>query len=133
MEAWNCARFSKFIDMKKDLESPEDVALLVDNFYKKVVLNEVLKPFFEGLEWETHLPKMKKFWRFLLFEEPGYTTNVTEKHLQLPLTKKAFDEWLALFFLTLDEHFVGSKVLLAKDRANIIAVGIKSKMNLLEN
>lgn len=133
MVVWNCVPFSKFIAMKKDLESAEDVTLLVDHFYKKVVLNEVLNPFFEELDWEAHLPKMKQFWRFLLFDELGYTTNVTEKHLRLPLTKEAFDEWLALFFQTLDEHFEGPRVLLAKERSKIIAISLKSKMNLLEN
>lgn len=133
MVAWSCVPFSKFIAMKKDLETAEDVTLLVEHFYKKVVVNELLTPFFEGIEWEAHLPKMKKFWRFLLFDEPGYTTNVTEKHLHLPLTKEAFDAWLTLFFQTLDEHFEGPKVLLAKERAKIIAIGLKSKMNLLEN
>jgi len=133
MVAWSCVPFSKFIAMKKDLETAEDVTQLVDRFYKKVALNELLIPFFEGLEWEAHLPKMNKFWRFLLFDEPGYTANVTEKHLHLPLTKEAFDSWLTLFFQTLGEHFEGPKVLLAKERAKIIAIGLKSKMNLLEN
>jgi hypothetical protein len=40
---------------------------------------------------------MEKFWRFILFEEPDYTTNVSEKHLPLPLPKEAFDLWLVFF------------------------------------
>lgn len=119
--------------MKQDIQSPEDVHRLVVNFYEKVMQSATLSTFFIGLDWEKHLPRMEQFWRFILLDEPGYITNVTEKHLHLPLTKASFEEWLALFIECLDEQFEGTKAQLAKERARVIALGIQSKMKLLEN
>ena len=119
--------------MKQDIQSPEDVHNLVVNFYNKVMQSATLSSFFTGIDWEKHLPKMEQFWRFILLDEPGYTTNVTEKHLNLPLTKAAFEEWLALFVESIDDQFEGPKAHLAKERARVIALGIQSKMKLLED
>ncbi|MBM3165326.1 MAG: group III truncated hemoglobin [Bacteroidetes bacterium] len=119
--------------MKKDIETDEDVALLVTSFYEKVMKNKELSLFFEGLDGNQHRSRIEQFWRFILLGEQGYTTNVTEKHLRLPLTKTSFDLWLTLFFQTLEEHFEGPTTLLAKERARLIALNIQSKMKLLEN
>ena len=45
----------------KDLESPEDVSFLVDVFYKKVLENEILSPFFARIDFEKHKPRMEDF------------------------------------------------------------------------
>ncbi|MFM7388428.1 MAG: group III truncated hemoglobin [Bacteroidota bacterium] len=119
--------------MKQDIQSPEDVHRLIGNFYKKVMQSTTLSTYFTGLDWEKHLPRMEQFWRFILLDEPGYITNVTEKHLNLPLTKASFEEWLALFVECIDDQFEGPNAHLAKERARVIALGIQSKMKLLEN
>jgi hemoglobin len=63
-----------------------------------------------------------------LLDEPGYTTNVVEKHLNMPLEPIHFQRWLALFNETIDELFEGEKVELAKQRAAVIAWTIESKV-----
>jgi len=118
--------------MKTDINTPADISFLVNAFYEKVQKDPSLRPFFQHLDWEQHLPKMKQFWRFLLLNEPGYTTNVTEKHVGLPLTRGLFKVWVALFNETVDENFEGLTANLAKEKAHLIAVGIQAKMNLLE-
>lgn len=119
--------------MKQDIQTAEDIELLVDHFYSIVLQSSSLYPFFKDLNWAAHLPSMKKFWRFILLDEAGYTENVTQKHLHMPLTKELFTDWLLLFHQTVDEYFEGPKAALAKTRATLISLGIQGKMNLLKD
>ncbi len=111
-----------------DIQSKADIELFVNTFYDKVLKNELLAPFFQHLNFENHLPKMVFFWSFVLLDEPGYTTNVTDKHMNMPLKKEHFDVWLNLFNTTLDELFTGDKVELAKQRAAVIGWTIGNKL-----
>lgn len=113
---------------KKTIENKEDVSLLVKTFYDKVLKNEDLKPFFTKLDFKMHLTKMIHFWSFVLIDEPGYSTNVTDKHIRLPLKQEHFDRWLGLFNETVDELFEGEKATVAKQRAFTIAWTISNKM-----
>jgi dephospho-CoA kinase len=120
-----------FLQSKKcKLETRQDIELLVETFYSKVMKDPVLLPFFKHLDFGVHLPKMVDFWCFVLIGTTGYTTNVIEKHLNMPLQKEHFDHWINLFNETLDELFEGENVEIAKQRASIIAWTTKSKMNL---
>lgn len=118
--------------MREDIKTSEDIEILVNDFYSEVMKSESLRSFFSTLDWDKHLPKMNKFWRFILLDEAGYTENVTNKHLHMQLTKELFDEWLLLFHRTIDQHFEGPKAELAKTRASLIGFGIQSKMDLLK-
>ncbi len=113
----------------KQLETAEDIHQLVSVFYDKVLQDEILAPFFSRMDFSAHLPQMEKFWRFALLAETGYTTNVTEKHLHMPLHQAHFDRWLSLFNQTLDELFEGELAVQAKQRAAVIGWTINSKMN----
>ncbi|MEY3049897.1 MAG: hypothetical protein RL365_1935 [Bacteroidota bacterium] len=119
--------------MKVDIQNANDIDLLVNDFYAEVMKSEALGPFFNWLDWEAHLPKMKKFWRFILLDEAGYSENVTNKHLHMHLTKELFNEWVMLFHRIVDQHFEGPRAELAKNRASLISIGIQSKMNLLKD
>jgi dephospho-CoA kinase len=115
---------------KRPLNTREDIELLVQTFYSKVMQDEILIPFFQHLDFSSHLPKMVDFWCFALIGTTGYTTNVIEKHLHMPLQNDHFDHWINLFNQTLDELFVGENAEMAKQRALVIAWTTKSKMNL---
>lgn len=110
-----------------DIQSKEDVTFLVDKFYEAVLTNENLAPFFKHLNFEKHLPKMIHFWSFVLLDEPGYTTNVTEKHEKMPLSMDLFNLWVNLFKQTVDELFEGEKAELAKQRAVVLGWTMGSK------
>lgn len=112
----------------RDIENAQDVHELVQLFYQKVLRDELLSPYFKNLNWEDHLPKMEFFWRFVLLDESGYKTSVTDKHMHLKLEEAHFTRWLSLFNQTLDELFIGDKVQLAKQRAATIGWTIQSKM-----
>lgn len=111
-----------------DISTKQDVELLVNSFYTKVLKDATLAPFFSKLNFEKHLPKMVHFWTFVLLDEPGYTTDVTKKHLHMPLEKEHFDQWIVLFNETTDALFEGAIAEKAKQRAFLIRWTIESKM-----
>lgn len=117
--------------MLTDIQNKEDIARLVDTFYDKVLRNEELKPFFANLDFVHHKPKMIHFWSFVLLDETGYTTNVFDKHVHMPLKDQHFDIWLDLFESTVKEMFSGEKADTAILRAKTIAWSFKGKFKHL--
>ncbi len=114
--------------MKKDIESREDVVLLVDSFYDKIKTNEILAHIFNDvakINWDEHLPKMYSFWASLLLGEHSFSGNPMMKHVELskltPMKETEFSEWLLLFYQTVDDLFAGSRADEAKTRAANIA------------
>lgn len=110
-----------------DITTKQDIEMLVNSFYGKVLKDECLEPFFKHLDFVAHMPKMIHFWSFVLLDEPGYTTNVTDKHMHMPLTKTHFERWVFLFHSTIDALFLGEKAEMAKQRATLIAWTIQNK------
>ncbi len=108
-----------------DISTSADIQLLVETFYGDLVTDPLLGKFFEGLDLEHHLPRIRAFWEMVLLGEPGYTTNVTEVHLKLnqriPMERAHFDRWLELFRGTIDRMFAGPNAEEAKMRALSIA------------
>ena len=111
----------------QDITTKQDVETLVNTFYGDVLKDESLAPFFKHLDFVAHMPKMVHFWSFVLLDESGYTTNVTDKHMHMPLEKAHFDRWVELFQATVDSLFAGDKAEMAKQRANLIAWTIQNK------
>lgn len=114
----------------KDIETREDIATLVDAFYATVVNDELLRPFFAEINFEEHKPRMVHFWSFVLLDEPGYTTNIFDKHAHLPLTSIAMQRWTELFELQVKMLFEGAKASQAVLRAKTIAWTFSEKMKL---
>ena len=101
--------------MKQDIKSREDIELLVDEFYKQVLANEVIGPFFTKviqLDWKKHIPVMYSFWETVLLKKATYSGNPIAKHVALnqkaKLEKAHFAEWLLLWKNTINNHFSGS-------------------------
>ncbi|MDF3025712.1 MAG: hypothetical protein K0S23_19 [Fluviicola sp.] len=111
----------------KEIESKEDVALLVETFYQKLVNDELVSHFFSQLDLKEHLPRVIQFWSFILLDEAGYSANMMEKHARLDLNEESFDRWLKLFHETVDQFFTGEKAELAKQRSTLIAWTMKTK------
>lgn len=114
--------------MKKDIETREDVELLVNSFYDKIKTNDILGPIFNDvakINWEEHLPKMYSFWASLLLGEHSYSGNPMIKHIELSkltlMTETEFSEWLSVFYQTVDDLFAGARADEAKTRAANIA------------
>jgi len=121
--------------MKKKIEGFEDVQLLVQSFYNKVLQDEKLSPFFSYVKshrWEEHLAVLTTFWNNILFYTGGYFGNPLEVHKKLHYFKKLdredFSRWLQLFNQTIDELFEGEKAELARQRALSIATIMQMKI-----
>lgn len=122
--------------MKRDLNSREDIQLLVDSFYQKVQQDPAIGHIFTeiaNVNWEHHLPKMYDFWETILFGRKGFKGNPMEVHFKLnkihPLEAKHFDSWKRIFFETIDEYFEGETAEDAKQKAQSIADLMLFKIN----
>jgi len=110
-----------------DITSRKDIELLIEKFYSNLLQIEEIKPVFEGLDFEKHVPNIVSFWSFVLLDEEGYKTNVFEKHTHLPIKLHMFDTWLKTFIETVDSLFRGEKAEMAKQRAVVLTHTFKSK------
>ncbi len=113
--------------MLKDIQSGQDITLLVDRFYDRVIIDPEIGRFFSELDFAHHKPKMVHFWSFVLLDDTGYTTNVFDKHVQMPLHDEHFDVWIRIFESTVHELFSGEKADAAILRAKTIAWSFKEK------
>jgi hemoglobin len=115
---------------RADIVSREDIELLVNNFYNKVRGDQLLSPVFANLDWPKHLPVMYQFWSSMILGEQTYRGNPFQKHMHLPIGREHFQQWLSLFFQTVDETFEGDKAEEIKQRATSIAALFQHRMNL---
>ena len=111
-----------------DITNETDVAFLVKTFYGRVLQDEVLAPHFSHIDFEAHFPRMIAFWSFILLDKAGYTGNVFDKHVNLPIGEKEFDRWMLHFTSVLHDFFEGEKADLAKQRAEVLKFTFLSKM-----
>lgn len=121
----------------KKLETPEDIKLLVNKFYDKVVKDETIGFFFNDIakvNWDLHLPKMYKFWETLLFGKVSYKGNPMAKHFPInemqAMEQHHFKHWLSLWIKTLEENFEGEMAENAKTKAGNIANLMAYKMEM---
>ncbi|MBK9285144.1 MAG: group III truncated hemoglobin [Sphingobacteriaceae bacterium] len=111
----------------EDIKSKNDIEFLIKKFYNALLQIDEMKPPFEGLNFEKHIPNIVQFWSFVLLEEEGYKTNVFDKHLHLPIHLPMFDIWLEVWTRTVSENFKGEKADLAIQRAQVLTYTFKAK------
>lgn len=114
--------------MKTDIQNTEDVTLMVKAFYTNLLLHQEVKPLFDNIDFEKHMPHMIAFWEFVLLDKEGYTTNVFDKHVHLPLSENHFSIWLTTFIKTVNNLFEGDKANMAIQRAESIAFSFQHKL-----
>lgn len=111
--------------MKKQIESREDVSLLVHSFYAKIRKDEKIGHFFNDVikDWDEHLEKLTNFWEMNLFGVRNYMGNPIEAHIEVDqnsggvITTNEFGIWLNHWFATIDELFEGENADTLKRRA----------------
>ena len=123
------------VNSRPDISGPDDIASLVEAFYKRVYDDEVLRPVFTDVarvNLEDHLPKMNRFWNTVLFGVHSYRGNPMETHYQLnrmqPLHECHFLRWLSLWQMTVDTLFEGPVAERAKASAERINNNIASNL-----
>ena len=121
----------------KDISTQQDIELLVNSFYQKVQQDKTIGFFFTeivAVECQKHLPKMYQFWRAILFADVKFDGNPMGTHFpinaKMPMEQKHFDQWLKLWFQTVDENFSGEIADSAKTKAENIAKLTAYKMEM---
>lgn len=119
---------------KTDITNREDLLLLMQEFYKKLLSDETISYLFTDIakiNLEHHLPVLVDFWDSVLFQSNTYQKNAMQPHLTLhqksPLKKNHFDTWLRNFENTVDELFLGDNAFIIKQRATSIATVMQIK------
>ena len=113
----------------RDIETPEDLHLLVDAFYGEAKKDELLGPIFHQFvdDWKPHIQKVASFWEATLFSSGAYKGNPMAIHqkvdetLNHSLRQVHFNRWVEIWKQTTDSMFSGSKAEMAKQRASNIA------------
>ncbi|MDM1296574.1 group III truncated hemoglobin [Sphingobacterium sp. N143] len=110
--------------MKQDIQTIEDIKLLVDQFYETVRKDNLLGPVFQERiqnNWAKHLEKMYSFWQTILLNEHTYFGSPFPPHITLPIDARHFEQWLELFEMTVNRLYKGEKADEAKWRAQKMA------------
>jgi hemoglobin len=121
--------------MKKDIATREDVELLMNAFYERLLADEAINYIFTEvarLDIKTHIPVIADFWETVLLNKNVYHNNTMKIHMDLneksPLTKDHFNVWLSHFTATVDGLFEGEVALRAKQRAQSVATVMQIKI-----
>ena len=87
-----------------DIQNQDDLYLLVDKFYKKLLADNSINYIFTDvvkIKIEEHLPILVTFWSQAILGTGGYTKNLTQIHLDVNdkehLTPELFKIWLNHF------------------------------------
>ncbi|WP_159777162.1 group III truncated hemoglobin [Flavobacterium sp. 9AF] len=99
-----------------DIETREDIALIMRKFYEKLLNDDSINFFFTKLtkvseHLEEHFDILATFWEQSLFLKGGYSNNMfqihKEVHYKHNFTKEHFDTWIKHLHTTIDAHFKG--------------------------
>ncbi|MBS1779516.1 MAG: group III truncated hemoglobin [Bacteroidetes bacterium] len=119
-----------------DIQSIQDIKLLVDSFYKDVrkdatigyIFNEII-----GDDWSHHLPVMYNFWEMVLLDAHEYKGNPIQTHIQLDkkitLQPGHYTRWLQLWAQTVHSLFHGPNAEKAIKRAEAMLGLIRMKVD----
>lgn len=119
----------------KDITNREDIELLVNKFYDKVIEDDLIGFFFTDvakIELNKHLPKMYNFWESILLGNPVYEGAPMVKHFPIndvvAMEEKHFSRWLQVWEETIYENFEGANSETAVTRSLNIARIMHHKM-----
>lgn len=121
--------------MKKDIETLDDIKLIVNTFYQCIQKNEMLGPIFEERikgRWEQHLEKMYRFWQTILFNEHTYSGAPFPPHANMPIDESHFVIWVQNWTKTIDDFFAGPIADEAKKRGTLMAAIFNSKLEFFK-
>jgi hemoglobin len=117
----------------------ENIEQMVMNFYRRVLKDETVGPFFiaklgddmSNEHWQPHLKLLVDFWASIALSDPSYRGNPFAPHLSLgELKRETFEQWLVLFYATLDEVYEPQIANQFKERSSIIAGNFMRNLGL---
>lgn len=125
-----------FVTMK-NIETRQDIELLVNLFYDQVIKDEQIGFFFTDIakiDLQKHLPKMYNFWESILLGNPVYDGNPMRVHFpinqKVALEEQHFKRWIHIWEHTIKTNFTGDNADIAIQRAENIARIMAHKMKI---
>ena len=124
-----------------DIETREDIELLISRFYEKMLDDIVIGFIFTDIakiNLDEHMSVICDFWETVLFNRPVYKRGPEVMKVHYVLNKKIklkkghFTRWLFLFSSTIDELFKGEYADRAKERAQSIAALMQKRLGSIE-
>lgn len=119
----------------RDIQTREDLHLLMSEFYKKLLADPKINFVFTEvakIDLQPHLWDLVDFWEQILLNTGSYRKNVLQIHMDLnqkiKLSEEHFAIWLQHFNCTIDQEFTGQIAENMKTRALSIATVLKIKM-----
>ncbi len=124
--------------MSKDIDSRDDLLIIVRDFYDLLFESKELKSFFEDFKdkevLESHLETLVDFWDSTLFYSGSYKKNAMKPHMELhrksPLNSGHFKHWLYLLTRAIDKNFKGVNAETMKNKALSISTVMKIKFEI---
>ncbi|AWG23536.1 globin [Flavobacterium faecale] len=122
--------------MRKEITDRSDIAILVDEFYKKIRADKEIGFYFNNTitDWEEHLNKLTDFWEMNLFGGKKYKGDPLKAHVEVEqkfqhqIGPNEFGIWLNYWAQTLDELYEGENVSILKRRARKMGTFIYMEM-----
>lgn len=117
----------------------KNIRIMVDRFYSKILKDEMLAGFFiEKLgdemisdEWQEHLNKLTDFWASIILGDTAYSGQPVKPHMHMEgLKRETFQQWLKLFFETVDRFYAKEAADTFKTRSEMIAANFMKLLNL---
>jgi len=108
----------------------ENIETMVMSFYRLVLKDDIVGPFFiaklgddmTNEYWEPHLELLVNFWASIALGDTSYKGNPFAPHMMIgELNREVFEQWLKLFFATLDGVYIPQVADVFKERSTIIA------------
>lgn len=119
----------------KDIQSEDEIYLVVNEFYKKLLADQKISYIFTDvvqIKLEEHLPILVTFWSQAILGTGGYTNNLTQIHLDVNaksyLSKELFEIWLDHFEAAIDENFEGFNCEQMKKQAHQLSTVMQIKI-----
>jgi len=116
--------------MPANIITKENIETMVLSFYRRVLKDDIVGPFFiaklgddmNNEHWKPHLVLLIDFWASIALGDTSYRGNPFAPHTQLgELKRETFEQWLVLFYATLDEVYEPQIAEQFKERSSIIA------------
>lgn len=124
--------------MLADKITKENIETMVMNFYSRILKDDIVGPFFieefgedmDNKYWKPHLKKLVDFWASIVLGDSTYKRDPFKPHILMDLERETFEQWLKLFFETLDEIYEPEMADIFKERSTTIAGNFMRNLGL---
>ncbi len=125
--------------MQYDVITRENIRKMVDRFYSQVLKDDIVADFFIDKlgdemisdEWQNHLNLLTDFWASLILKDNSYSGQPIKPHMKMKgLKRETFEQWLKLFFETVDKFYTKEAADIFKKESERIANNFIKLLNL---